>query len=82
MPMTIPPEFRAEADKLPPELRAILDAELAAGNTIAETGSRFPAPPAGNVFQINESGDDPGTKVGRRGELRICVRAQLLVVSR
>ena len=45
--MTIPPEFRAEADNLPAPLRALLDEELAAGNSIAQVGSRFPAPPAG-----------------------------------
>lgn len=45
--MTIPPDFRAEADSLPAPLRALLDAELAAGNSIAQVGSRFPAPPAG-----------------------------------
>jgi hypothetical protein len=50
--MTIPLEFRGEADALPPALRALLDAELAAGNSIAEVGSRFPAPPAGAYFKL------------------------------
>ena len=45
--MTIPPEFRAEADSLSAPLRALLDAELAAGNSIAQVGSCFPAPPVG-----------------------------------
>ena len=45
--MTIPADFRAEADSLPAPLRALLEAELAAGNSIAQVGSRFPAPPAG-----------------------------------
>ena len=45
--MTIPPEFRAEVDSLPAPLRALLDAEIAAGNSIAQVGARFPAPPAG-----------------------------------
>jgi hypothetical protein len=51
--VTIPPEFRKDADPLPPALRALLEAELAAGNTIAEVGSYFPAPPAGAFFKMN-----------------------------
>lgn len=43
----IPERFRAEADRLPTALRALLDAELAAGNEIVEVASSFPAPPAG-----------------------------------
>lgn len=50
--MTVPPEFRAQADTLPAALRALLDAELAAGNSVAEAGSYFPAPPAGAFFQL------------------------------
>lgn len=36
-----------ELDHLPPALRALLDAELAAGNAVAEIVAGFPAPPAG-----------------------------------
>jgi hypothetical protein len=43
--MTLPPDF-------PAALQALLDAELAAGNTIAETASCFPAPPAGAYFKM------------------------------
>src|SRR5260370_40513151 len=50
--MTIPPEFREDADAFPPALRSLLDAELAAGNTIAEVGHRFPAPPAGAYVKM------------------------------
>ncbi len=50
--MTIPPEFREDADAFPPALRALLDAEMDAGNTIAEVGHRFPAPPAGAYFKM------------------------------
>lgn len=50
--MTIPPEFRRDADQLPPPLRALLEAELAAGNSVAEVGHFFPAPPAGAFFRL------------------------------
>lgn len=50
--MTIPPEFRKDADRLPPLLRALLEAELAAGNSVAEVGHSFPAPPAGACFKL------------------------------
>ncbi len=42
-----PPE-----DSLPPVLRALLDAELAAGNTITEVGHTHPAPPVGAYFKL------------------------------
>lgn len=48
----IPQQFRAEADRLPTALRALLDAELAAGNEIVEVASCFPAPPAGVYFML------------------------------
>src|SRR5580698_8305699 len=51
--LNIPAMFRtADADALPPALRALLEAELAAGNTIVEVGSYFPAPPAGAFFKM------------------------------
>ena len=51
--LNIPAMFRtADAEALPPALRALLEAELAAGNTIAEIGSTFPAPPAGAFFKM------------------------------
>ena len=37
---------------LPPVLRALLDAELAAGNRIAEVGHSFPAPPVGAFLRL------------------------------
>jgi hypothetical protein len=36
----------------PASLRALIDAELAAGNTIVEHGSSFPAPPAGGYILL------------------------------
>lgn len=48
----IPEHFRSEADRLPTALRALLDAELAAGNEIVEVSSSFPAPPAGVYFML------------------------------
>jgi len=50
--MSIPPEFRRDADQLPPSLCALLEAELAAGNSVAEVGHTFPAPPAGAYFKL------------------------------
>jgi len=81
MPLTVPPEFRAEADKLSPALRVILDAELAAGNSIAEAGSRFPAPPAGAYFKLTRPVTTRERKSGGGVNYEF-VRAQLLVVSR
>jgi hypothetical protein len=52
VPVTVPPQFREEAGQFPPLLRALLEAELAAGNAIAEVGHRFPAPPAGAYFKM------------------------------
>ena len=49
---TVPPQFRCDADAFPSVLRALLDAELAAGNQIAEVGHSFPAPPAGAYFML------------------------------
>ena len=37
---------------MPAVLRALLEAELAAGNEIAEIGHTFPAPPAGAYFRL------------------------------
>src|ERR1700690_1610813 len=46
----IPEEFRKDAGSFPPLLRALLDAELEAGNQIAKAGHAFPAPPVGAYF--------------------------------
>lgn len=51
--MSIPEDFRNEADALPSGLRALLADEFAAGNTIAEVNSYFPAPTAGACFILN-----------------------------
>jgi hypothetical protein len=51
---SIPPQFRRDADAFPRVLRALLDAELAAGNQIAEAGHSFPAPPAGAYFMLTK----------------------------
>lgn len=45
--MSVPDRHRSDVDRLPTALRELLDAELAAGNSIAEVSSTFPAPPAG-----------------------------------
>lgn len=41
-----------DLNSFPPELRALLDAELAAGNAIVEIASCFPAPPAGAYAKL------------------------------
>lgn len=50
--MPIPERFQHDVDALPPLLRALLDAELAAGNGIADVGHSFPAPPIGAFFLL------------------------------
>jgi hypothetical protein len=50
--MTIPREFEKSVSRLPPGVRAVLEAELAAGNTIAHAGGGFPAPPAGECVKL------------------------------
>lgn len=47
-----PAEYREDVAALPPALRKLLLAELAAGNTIAEVGHSFPAPPFGAYFKL------------------------------
>lgn len=54
----LPPTMSREDDRrrrlaeFPPELRALIDAELAAGNEIVEISSTFPAPPAGACARL------------------------------
>lgn len=50
--MSIPESFRKDADAMPAVLRSLLEAEIAAGNEIAEVGHTFPAPPAGAYFKL------------------------------
>jgi hypothetical protein len=45
--MDIPEQYRAEVERFPAVLLALLAAELAAGNGIAELGHGFPAAPCG-----------------------------------
>jgi len=58
-------QHRADYDALPPELRALLDAELAAGNEIAEVGPSFPAPPAGAYFKLAKKVTTRPRKAGK-----------------
>jgi len=48
----IPDEHAARLSVLPEPLRAVLEAELAAGNEIVEVGSSFPAPPVGVYVKL------------------------------
>src|SRR5262245_28709880 len=50
--MNLPEKFRTDVEAFPPALRALLDAELAAGNEIAEIGHTFPAPPVGAYVKL------------------------------
>jgi hypothetical protein len=50
--MAIPKNALADIAAMPPRLRALLEAELAAGNEIAEVGHTFPAPPVGAYFKL------------------------------
>lgn len=50
--MTIPRQFQQDADHLPVELRALLAAELEAGNEVTIVGHSFPAPPVGAYFLL------------------------------
>ena len=47
MPSTLTPEEQAELARFPVVLRALIEAELAAGNAVVEIGHSHPAPPAG-----------------------------------
>src|SRR5436190_16738535 len=46
---------RNDIDAMPAALRALLDAELAAGNTIVEVSHGFPAPPCGACIKLAKS---------------------------
>jgi hypothetical protein len=50
--MGIPESSRKEVEAMPAILRALLEAELAAGNEITEVGHTFPAPPVGAYFKL------------------------------
>lgn len=50
--MNLTAEQQKELAKFPSGLRSLLEAELAAGNSIVEVGHSFPAPPAGAYFKL------------------------------
>lgn len=50
--MSLTPELTQELNTFPPALRALIDAELAAGNSIVEVGHSFPAPPVGAYVKL------------------------------
>lgn len=52
--MQLTPEQKNELARFPAELRAVIEAELAAGNTIEEVGHSHPAPPAGAYFKFTK----------------------------
>ena len=49
---SIPQEFRADVNALPATLRALLDEELAAGNSIQSVSYTHPAPPIGACVML------------------------------
>lgn len=50
--MSVPLESAKALAEFPAALRALVEAELAAGNSIAEFSGGFPAPPAGNSLKL------------------------------
>src|SRR5688572_4263428 len=50
--MSLTAEQQKELAKFPPILRALVEAELAAGNSIVDVGHSFPAPPVGAYFKL------------------------------
>lgn len=50
--MKLTPEQEMELTKFPMALRTLIEAELAAGNSIVEIGHSFPAPPAGAYVKL------------------------------
>ncbi|MDX2059636.1 MAG: hypothetical protein SFV24_17630 [Gemmatimonadales bacterium] len=48
----IPTQFAREVSEFPASLRALIEAELAAGNSIDEIGHSHPAPPAGAYVKL------------------------------
>lgn len=53
--MNTSPEQQREIDAFPPALRALILAELEAGNTIAEIGHSFPAAPCGAYLRLSRA---------------------------
>lgn len=51
--MSISPEQQRALESFPPGLRGLIEAELAAGNTIAELGGGSPAPPVGACCRLS-----------------------------
>lgn len=52
--MQIDEDQQAELGRFPLPLRALIDAELAVGNTIVEIGHSFPAPPVGAYCKLSK----------------------------
>ena len=50
--MTLTPEQQRELAQFPPVLKALVESELAAGNSIVEIGSGHPAPPVGACVKL------------------------------
>lgn len=63
--MNLTPDQNAELAKFPTALRALIDAELAAGNIIEEIGHSHPAPPVGAFVKFTKK---VATRVRASGE--------------
>ena len=50
--LNFPEAVREELERFPPVLLELLEAELAAGNSIVEVGHGFPAPPVGAYIKL------------------------------
>lgn len=75
---SVPPEWQRDADLLSPPLRKLLEAELAAGNTIIEAGHSHPAAPVGVYFKLaNPVSTHPRVR-NKDGEIRFYERGSSL----
>ncbi|MBK6776686.1 MAG: hypothetical protein IPG74_12910 [Flavobacteriales bacterium] len=52
MSSNITDEHRRLLDRFPPALKALVEVELAAGNTIIDARAGHPAPPAGDMIML------------------------------
>lgn len=68
----IAPEHQHVLDRFPPLLKALVEAELRAGNRIIDAGAGHPAPPAGDMIKLEKdlltfgSGSNEGLRLYAR----------------
>lgn len=67
--MNLTPEQTKELAEFPPVLRALVEAELAAGNAIVEIAHGHPGPPVSALPQVRPPDHHPSPRFRRRSEL-------------